>query len=79
MEGNLIASILAGKDRIAYFHVAGNPGRNEPDIGEINYPGVINAIIGTGYNGVIGLEYFPLGEPISSLINTAQKLPKSRR
>lgn len=76
MEGNLIPNIQAGKDRIAYFHVAGHPGRHEPDIGEIHYPAVIEAISQTGYDGFIGLEYFPLKNPLESLRNSAKHLPQ---
>lgn len=76
MEGNLIPNIQAGKDRIAYFHVAGHPGRHEPDVGEIHYPAVIEAIRQTGYDGFIGLEYFPLKNPLESLRDTAKSLPR---
>lgn len=59
MEGNLISTIRNNIDKIGYFHAAGNPGRNELYYGEINYMEVLKAIRETGYNGYIGLEYFP--------------------
>jgi len=40
--------------------VAGNPGRGEPYLGEINYKEVFKAIGATGYTGYVGLEYWPV-------------------
>jgi hydroxypyruvate isomerase len=37
----------------------GNPGRHEPDVGEIHYPAVFEAIDAIGYKGFIGCEYTP--------------------
>ena len=59
-EGNLIANITANIDLIGHFHVAGNPGRGEPYLGEINYKEVFKAICAAGYDGYIGLEYWPV-------------------
>jgi len=68
-EGNLISSITKNIDKIAHFHTAGNPGRHELDMGEINYNEVIKAIDETSYTGCIGLEYFPVGNAETSLKN----------
>ena len=40
--------------------MAGNPGRGEPYLGEINYKEVFKAIGATGYTGYVGLEYWPV-------------------
>ncbi len=61
-EGNLISNIVTNIDKIAHFHAAGNPGRHELQIGEINYPQVFGAIQSAGYTGYIGLEYWPVAE-----------------
>lgn len=66
-EGNLIPTITSNIDKMAYFHLADHPGRHEPGTGEIHYPNVLNAIRDTGYNGYIGLEYFPLSDAETSL------------
>jgi len=58
-EGHLIANITANIDLIGHFHVAGNPGRAEPYIGEINYKEVFRAIDDAGFTGYAGLEYWP--------------------
>jgi hydroxypyruvate isomerase len=59
MEGNLVATITEHADRIAHIQIADSPGRGEPGTGEINYPFVLDAIDGLGYDGWIGLEYNP--------------------
>jgi hydroxypyruvate isomerase len=67
MEGHLISRINRNIDKIGHFHAAGNPGRHELTIGEINYPEIIKAIDATGFDGCTGLEYFPIGDPSESL------------
>ena len=69
-EGNLINNITNNIDLIGHFHAAGNPGRHELDIGEINYGAVFEAIRKVGYAGHIGLEYFPQNEPIQGILQT---------
>lgn len=74
-EGNLISNIAANIDKIAHFHAAGNPGRHELQIGEINYPQVFGAIESSGYDGYIGLEYWPVAEdPTGPLSEVASLL-----
>jgi len=58
-EGNLIANITAGIDRIGHFHSADVPGRYEFGVGEINYKNVLARIDEAGYTGFVGLEYRP--------------------
>ncbi|MCA0757373.1 TIM barrel protein [Paenibacillus sp. N4] len=70
MEGNLIARIQKNIDKIGHFHAAGNPGRHELYIGEINYIDVFRAIAETGYSKYVGFEYFPLGDPLQGLWRT---------
>lgn len=67
MEGNIINTMTANIDKIGHIHSAGNPGRNEHYIGEINYPGIITAIENTDYNGYFGLEYWPTFDDVKSL------------
>lgn len=58
-EGHLIHNISSNIDKIGHFHAAGNPGRNELQRGEINYPNVFAAINELGFHGYVGLEYWP--------------------
>lgn len=66
-EGNLIANITASIGKISHFHVADVPGRHEPGTGEINYKNVFKAISESGYDGFVGLEYWPVGSDDDSL------------
>jgi hydroxypyruvate isomerase len=66
-EGHLIHNITTNIDKIAHFHAAGNPGRHELSHGEINYPKIFDAIRQTNYAGYIGLEYWPLLDPVVGL------------
>lgn len=66
-EGNLIANITANIDRIGHFHAAGNPGRHELTRGELHYPSIFQAIRETPYEGYVGLEYWPVDDPLAGL------------
>ncbi len=74
MEGNLIPNIRAYINHVGHFHVADNPGRNEPGTGEINYANVFKAIydLGDRYSGYVALEYRPL-------VPIQENLPAVRR
>ena len=58
-EGNLTRNICNNIDKIGHFHVANNPGRHEPAIGEINYPYLFTQIRKAGYKHYLGLEFTP--------------------
>lgn len=55
-EGNVIRNIRENIDFIGHFHVADNPGRQEPGTGELNYTNIFNAIVETGYSEMVALE-----------------------
>jgi hydroxypyruvate isomerase len=60
MNGDVIRRIRQYQDLIGHYHVAGNPGRGEPDdTQEINYPAVLRAILDTGYTGFVSQEFIP--------------------
>ena len=51
------------REVIGHYHTAGNPGRAElDDKQEINYPGVMRAILNTGYDGYVAQEFIPTWE-----------------
>lgn len=56
-EGNLIPTMEACWDEIAYFQVGDNPGRKEPGTGEINYHNVFKRLHEKGYKGIVGMEH----------------------
>ena len=68
MEGDLIRTIQSHQDAFGHYHVAGNPGRHEPDRSqEISYPAIYEAIAATGFQGYVGMEYLPHGTLAESL------------
>ena len=44
---------------VGHFQIAGVPERQEPDVGEMNYPYLFDLIDSLGYDGWIGCEYKP--------------------
>ena len=66
-EGNVIRTLTEAADIVAVFHVADNPGRNDPGTGEMNYQNIYKAIQKTGYGGYVAMEYLPLGDQVESL------------
>ena len=46
--------------RIGHLQIAGAPGRNEPDLGEINYAYLFALLDELGYSGWVGCEYRPV-------------------
>jgi hydroxypyruvate isomerase len=67
MEGDLAHRVRALAGHYPHVQIAGNPGRNEPDIGEINYPYLFDLLDELGYAGWIGCEYRPKGETKAGL------------
>lgn len=59
MEGELATTMQKHLNRIAHIQLADNPGRNEPDTGEINYRFLFQHLDKLGYSGWIGCEYKP--------------------
>lgn len=66
-QGNVIHTLTEAAPDVAVFHVADNPGRNDPGSGEMNYPNIYKAIQKTGYAGYLAMEYLPLAEQVASL------------
>ncbi len=67
MEGDLAPKIRALAGRYPHVQIAGTPGRNEPDVGEINYPFLFDLFDEVGYQGWIGCEYRPKGDTVAGL------------
>jgi hydroxypyruvate isomerase len=68
MEGDIIRTIREHHRYFAHYHIAGNPGRHDiDDTQELQYPPIIRAIGATGYDGYVGHEFLPKGEPIAAL------------
>jgi hydroxypyruvate isomerase len=68
MEGDIISTIRTYHQYFAHYHTAGVPGRHEiGETQELFYPAIIRAILETGYDGYLGQEFIPQGEPVSAL------------
>ena len=67
MQGDLIATLERCIDRVGHIQIAGVPGRNEPDTGEINYEPVLKRLDSLSYDGWVGCEYIPRDDTWSGL------------
>lgn len=68
MHGDIIRRLDENQDILGYVHVAGNPGRGVPDsTQEINYRPVVAKLKEVGYEGFIGQEFIPTGDPLEQL------------
>lgn len=70
-EGHVITRATQNMAKIGHFHAAGNPGRHELTVGELHYPSIFGAIAATGYQGYVGLEYWPSGDAAAGLADVA--------
>jgi len=69
MGENPIEEILPNIGNIGHFHAAGYPGRHELDSGQFSYMKLFKSIDETNYTDCIGIEYFPLSDPLIGLKN----------
>ncbi|MFO0962539.1 MAG: TIM barrel protein [Phycisphaerales bacterium] len=68
MEGDVIRTIRELHPYFAHYHTAGNPGRsNLDDTQELNYRGICEAIVATGFDGYLAQEFMPRGDPAAAL------------
>lgn len=68
MEGDLMRTVRAHLDLIGHVHTAGAPGRRDlDDRQEINWPAIAGLLRHLGYEGWVGHEFVPRGEPIAAL------------
>ncbi len=68
MEGDIIRTIRDNAAYIGHYHTAGNPGRHEIGAAqELYYPAIMRAILATGYDGYVGQEFIPAGDPVAAL------------
>ncbi|MBN2505964.1 MAG: TIM barrel protein [Verrucomicrobia bacterium] len=68
MDGDIVRRIRDLKEYIGHVHVAGCPGRGEPDARqEIQYGAVMEALVESGYEGYVGQEFIPTRNPYQGL------------
>ncbi len=73
MEGNIIDTIRNNWQYFGHFHIADVPGRNQPGTGELNYKNILAELKKTGYQGIVGFEFAPVGKTDEEVI--AEVLP----
>lgn len=72
-EGRIAETLRAaaarrtGSGQLKHLQIAGVPGRNEPNDGEINYPYLFDLIDELEFEGWIGCEYRPRGATLDGL------------
>ncbi|WP_459191514.1 hydroxypyruvate isomerase family protein [Halosimplex sp. J119] len=66
-EGNVIQTITENVDRIGHVHIADVPGRHEPGTGELNYENIFSTLDDAGYDGYVGCEFRPTGDPEAAM------------
>jgi hydroxypyruvate isomerase len=67
MEGDLIARIDRHFPLIGHVQIASVPDRQEPDLGEVAYERVFEALRARGWAGFVGAEYNPRGATLEGL------------
>lgn len=67
VEGDVAVKLRRDMAGIGHIQIAGVPERQEPDIGELNYPYLLRLIDALGYQGWIGCEYVPAGATTAGL------------
>jgi hydroxypyruvate isomerase len=68
MHGDVIRRLEQHKEIIGHVHTAGNPGRGElNDQQEINYPPIMRKLLELDYQGYVGQEFIPTGNPSEGL------------
>lgn len=72
--GDVTRSLIEAAPYVAVFHVADNPGRNDPGTGEMNYAHLYKTIQKAGFAGYICMEYLPVGQPAQSLMKAVDEM-----
>ncbi len=67
--GNLIEKLEHNIALVGLVHVADVPGRHEPGTGEIAYANLYRKLAMLKYKRRIAMEYYPIGDPVTSLRN----------
>jgi hydroxypyruvate isomerase len=65
--GNLIEKLENNIEWVGLVHIADVPGRHDPGTGEVDYRNIYRKLAELKYGGFIAMEYYPTGDPVSSL------------
>jgi len=73
-EGNVTRNLTNNVEQVGYVHVADVPGRHEPTTGKLDYENVLGALDEAGYDGYVGCEFTPRGDPLAAIENCRNML-----
>ena len=76
-DGDLIEKFTSGVDMVGYIQLGDVPARHQPGTGEVNYPNLLKAVRAAGYNGPMGLEYYPADQDNARAVADAIALSKA--
>lgn len=66
-QGNLIEKLDQHIADVGLIHVANVPGRHQPGMGELDYQAIYQVLKRAGYNGIVAMEFYPVGEVVEVL------------
>ena len=69
-DGAWMESFTQAIPYTAVIRIADAPGRIEPGAGKLDFPAIYKAIMKSGFQGCLCMEYFPAGDPVASLIRS---------
>jgi len=64
VQGDLVTLLQNYIGYIGHVQISAVHDRGEPDVGEVNYPFVLENLVKLGYRGFIGAEYKPRGSTV---------------
>ncbi|MCU4742775.1 TIM barrel protein [Natronoglomus mannanivorans] len=73
-EGNVTERLTENVDAVGHVHVADVPGRHEPGTGELAYERLLPALLEAGYDGYVGCEFTPVGDPEAAVARVGEML-----
>jgi len=72
-----VLEIQKNIEKIGHIHIAGHPGRHELlSENEIDLGAVLEALERAGYTKAVGLEYFPVNDPLAGLRALKERFPQ---
>ncbi|HEX9288138.1 MAG TPA: 2-oxo-tetronate isomerase [Anaeromyxobacteraceae bacterium] len=67
VEGDVTMKLRKWVRHVGHVQIASVPERNEPDVGELNYPHLFRVLDELGYQGWVGCEYKPARGTVAGL------------
>jgi hydroxypyruvate isomerase len=71
---SLLAPLKGNVDLLGLVHIANVPGRHAPNNGKINYLQVYSGLRARGYHGWMAMEFLPIGDPKTELVEAIDEI-----